>query len=241
MAAHNIPLSSEKPLVTNTSQRQAASRPALAHPPVSNSLLDAATRAATSSKQNSQAIAAGIASTAAPLLAPVTTLASPPPLAVTTQNGVTRNNGASTPPLPATPAEPLTKQAIVTTLPSPVPAASAVLTSLATVKPGSTPEVASLPLSNLTLDSGKQAIATVTQNPAYANLIAGHYTSLAASSVQSPFMAAIPIRIEEIKPTIAIPAVNSLSQLGGQSGREGNQGLAYRQRRAYFAQLPDRY
>jgi len=53
MAAHNIPLSSEKPLVTNTSQRQAASRPALAHPPVSNSLLDAATRAATSSKQNS--------------------------------------------------------------------------------------------------------------------------------------------------------------------------------------------
>jgi hypothetical protein len=240
-AARNTPVSSENAGVTSTNKRQAASRPALAHPPVSNSLLDAATRTATSSKQNSQAIAAGMASTADPLLAPVTTLASPPTLAATSQDGIATNNGASMSPLPAEPAEPLTRETAVTTLPGPATAASAVVTSIAPVKAGSTPEVASSPLNNLTLDSGKQAIATVTQNPAYANLIAGHYTSLAASSAQSPFLAAIPIRIEEITPTIAIPAVNSLSQLGAQSGREGNPGLAYRQRRAYFAQLTDRY
>jgi len=110
-----------------------------------------------------------------------------------------------------------------------------------TITLGHSPEAANSPVSNPVTDSRSQAIVTVVQNPAYANLIAGYYTSMATSSAQSPNVAIIPIRAEEIKPAIAILAINSQAQLGGQSGRDGNPGLGYRQRRAYFSYTQDKY
>jgi hypothetical protein len=94
----------------------------------------------------------------------------------------------------------------------------------------STAEVANLPVVNPQIDSGVQAVTTIAQNPAYANLVAGNYVSMAATSAQSPSVAGTPTRLEDIKPVIAIPAITALSQLGAHSGRDGNPASGYRQR-----------
>jgi len=86
------------------------------------------------------------------------------------------------------------------------------------------------PVSNPVVDSAVQAIATVGQDPAYANLVSGNYTSIAASSAQSPSITTTPIELEEVKPVIAIPAITTLSQLGAQLGRDGNAASGFRQR-----------
>ncbi|UCV06466.1 hypothetical protein [Dechloromonas denitrificans] len=123
----------------------------------------------------------------------------------------------------------------------PATTASPLVAGNTTVTPGNSSEVANLPVSNPVTDSRSQAIVTVAQNPAYANLIAGYYKGIATSSAQSPSVAIIPIRAEEIKPPIAILPIDSQAQLGGQSGRDGNSGLGYRQRRAYFSYRQDKY
>jgi hypothetical protein len=80
---------------------------------------------------------------------------------------------------------------------------------------------------NLVIDPAAQAITTVAQNPAYANLVAGNYFSMAATSTQSPSIAPTPMRLVGIKPVIAIPAIAALGQLGAQSGRDGNSASDY--------------
>lgn len=97
---------------------------------------------------------------------------------------------------------------------------------------GSTSEIANSLTSNHVIDSAVQAVFTVAQNPAYANLVAGNYISVAAASAQSPTVAAPPIMLEEIKPAIAIPAIAALSLLGTQYGRNGNSASGYRLRAA---------
>lgn len=97
---------------------------------------------------------------------------------------------------------------------------------------GSTSEVTNSLTSNHVIDSAVQAVFTVAQNPAYANLVAGNYISVAAASAQSPTVAAPPIMLEEIKPAIAIPAIAALSLLGTQYGRNGNSASGYRLRAA---------
>jgi hypothetical protein len=104
-----------------------------------------------------------------------------------------------------------------------------------------TPEVANTLITNSQIDSGVQAVATVAQNPAYANMVAGNYVSLAAALAQSPSVITTPNRLEEIKPVIAISAISALSPLGGQSGRDGNPGAGYQQRRTNPIYLQDRY
>lgn len=110
-----------------------------------------------------------------------------------------------------------------------------------TANTSNTAEVVNMLISSSQIDSGVQAVATVTQNPAYANMVAGNYVSLAASSAQSPSVITTPIKLEEIKPAIAISAISALSPLGAQSGRDGNPPSGYRQRRVNSIYLQDRY
>jgi len=161
--------------------------------------------------------------------------------ALASQNSIASPLAATTIPSPAL-TQTLAKETVAET--SLLPATTTtttVVASNATAPPVSTPEVSNSPVSNFIVDSGTQAVVTVAQNPAYANLIAGYYTSMAASSAQPPTATIIPIRPGEIQPAIAISAINSLSQLGGQSGRDGNPGMGYRQRRSYFSYVQDRY
>jgi hypothetical protein len=96
----------------------------------------------------------------------------------------------------------------------------------------STAEVVNSPVVNPMVDSAVQAVTTVGQNPAYANLVAGNYVRMAASSAQSPSVTATPMRFEEIKPVIAIRSITALTQLGAQNEGNGNPSSGYRQRPA---------
>lgn len=113
-----------------------------------------------------------------------------------------------------------------------VVAASNTTSPATTVSSRNAAEVVNAPIRNSRIDSGAQAFATVAQNPAYANLVAGHFASLAASATQSPAVMTTPNRLEEIKPVIAISAISALTALGAQSGRDGNPAFGFRQRRA---------
>lgn len=84
------------------------------------------------------------------------------------------------------------------------------------------------------MDSAAQALSTVALDPAYANLVAGKYAGMAASSAHSPSVAVAPMRLEEIKAVIAIPAITALGSLDAQSGRDGNPSSGYRQRSPAF-------
>jgi hypothetical protein len=65
------------------------------------------------------------------------------------------------------------------------------------------------------VDSGNQAMATIAGNPAYANLVAGLYVSVAASYSPPTNVVTKPSNLEEIKPVIAIPVVGELTQYTG--------------------------
>jgi hypothetical protein len=94
----------------------------------------------------------------------------------------------------------------------------------------STAEITAALVNNSTVDSGIQAVAIVAQNQAYANMVAGYYVSTAAASAQPPSITIVAVRIQDVQPVIAISAVGSLTQLGAQSGRDGNPPTGYRQR-----------
>ena len=115
---------------------------------------------------------------------------------------------------------------------TPVSPTNIVATSSATTNsPSAISEVVNSPARNTTTDSAMQAIDTVTQNPAYANLIASQYVGMAASMAQPPSVNTPTIRLEEIKPVFAIPAITALSKLGAESDHDGNPALGYRQRK----------
>jgi hypothetical protein len=115
---------------------------------------------------------------------------------------------------------------------TPVTPTNVVATSNATTNsPSAISEVVNTPARNTTTDSAMQAIDTVTQNPAYANLVASQYVVMATSMAQPPSVNTPTIRLEEIKPVFAIPAITALSKLGAESDHDGNPALAYRQRK----------
>ena len=115
---------------------------------------------------------------------------------------------------------------------TPATAANVVATSSTTTNsPSAISEVVNTPARNTTTDSAMQAVVTVAQNPAYANLVASQYVGMAASMAQPPSVNTPPIRLEEIKPVFAIPAITALSKLGAESGHDGNPALGYRQRK----------
>jgi hypothetical protein len=109
------------------------------------------------------------------------------------------------------------------TTPLPAPTTNAVAASNALSNSvNSTAEISISQPDNPLIDATAQAVSTVAQNPAYANLVAANYVNTAVSSAQSPSVATTPIRFEEIEPVIAIPALAMLSRLGAQTGRDGS-------------------
>ena len=182
---------------------------------------------------NATATAAGLASTAANLLQTNREAAS-------AENGIepSRNEVAKTDASAALPSVPsslpsMTENYIGSTSTTPTTTPNIVAAVNTTMNtPSSTPEVLNLPAGSLPIDSAVQALSTVAQNPAYANLVAVNYVGMANSSAQSPLMLAASKPLEEIKPVIAISAIAAPTQLGAQSGRDGNPALGYRQRNA---------
>jgi len=131
--------------------------------------------------------------------------------------------------------QPIANEFSAVTNTTPATTASVVSTSnTITNNLSSTSKVANSLVGNPAFDSVVHAVTTAAQNPAYANLVAQNYASVAASSVQSPSVTAPPMRLEDIKLVISIPAITALSQLGAQYGRDGNPAWGNRQRAAIF-------
>ena len=159
--------------------------------------------------------------TAAFAISSVTDLAQP--VSTTSKQNVIKTDGATTLPLLTPQPLPITNEpAAVTSITPATTTSVAVASNTATSSLGNNAEIANSPVVNPVIDPVAQAVTTVAQNPAYANLVAGNYVSMAASSTLSPSVVPAPIRLVEIKPVIAIPAISALGQLGAQSGRDGN-------------------
>lgn len=153
------------------------------------------------------------------------------PVVTTSKDKASETDRAAT--LPSVTPLPITNASatVASTLPATV--SNVVAASNATTNsPIRSAEAVNRPVLNPEIDAAVQAVITVAQNPAYANLVAGSYVSMAAASAQSPSATFTPMRLEEIKPIISIPAITALSQLGAQYGRDGNPSWSYRQRAA---------
>jgi len=157
------------------------------------------------------------------------------PVTTTSNDNVVKADSAATLPLLTPLPQPVTNESTAVVSATPATTANVVAASNTTTNSlGSTAEVANSPVVNPVVDADVQAVTTVGQNPAYANLVAGNYVRMAASSAQSPSVTAPPMRLEDIKPVISIPAITALSQLGAQYGRDGNPAWGNRQRAAIF-------
>jgi hypothetical protein len=152
--------------------------------------------------------------------------------ATTNKETVSKTDSVATLPSLTPTTQSVTTEPGTVTTSTPTTTTNVVATSSATTNnPSAISEVVNTPARNTTSDSAMQAVTTVAQNPAYPNLVASHYVGMAASMAQSPSVITPPIRLEEIKPAIAIPAISALSKLGAESGRDGNPALGYRQRK----------
>ena len=150
----------------------------------------------------------------------------------TSEDVVSKTDSVTSPPLLTPTAQSVTAEPSTVTSSTPATTSNVVATSLATTNsPSSISVVVNPPASNTIPDSVLQAVVTVTQNPAYPNLVAGQYVGMAASMAQPPSVIPPTIRLEEIKPVIAIPAITALSKPGAQSGRDDNPAPGYRQRK----------
>jgi len=230
---------------SNTTTDNLGSTSEVANSPVANPAFDAAVQAVTVAAQNpayANLVAQNYASVAAssplnpsvtaPPITPdeataafaissVTDLAQP--VSTTSKQNVIKTDSATTLPLLTPQPLPITNEpaAVASTTPG-TTTSVAVASNTATSSLGNNAEIANSPVVNPVIDPVAQAVTTVAQNPAYANLVAGNYVSMAASSMLSPSVVPAPIRLVEIKPVIAIPAISALGQLGAQSGRDGN-------------------
>jgi hypothetical protein len=180
----------------------------------------------------SQAIATNSARTLDDLLAANISLSKTEKAASIGEENVAKTERAATPLLPTLLTQSVAQEPVRLTSTTPATTTNVVATSNATTNSLSrTAEIVNLPAGNTTTDTTAQAVANVAQNPAYLNLVAGYYSSMAASATQPPSGNASPIRFDEVKPVNAISAITALSQLGGQSGRDGNPASGYQQRR----------
>lgn len=152
--------------------------------------------------------------------------------ATTSEETVSMTDSVATLPLLSPTIQSVTTEPGTVMTSTPATTTNVVATSSATTNsPSTISEVVNTQARNTTSNSVMQAVITVAQNPAYPNLVASHYVGMAASMAQSPSVITPPIKLEEIKPAIAIPAITALSKPGAESGRDGNPALGYRQRK----------
>jgi hypothetical protein len=151
----------------------------------------------------------------------------------TSNDNVVKTDNAATLPLVTPQPQPITITFATVASTTPATTTNVVAASnTATNSITSTAEVVNSPVVYPVVDSAVQAVTTVAQDPAYANLVAGNYVRMAASSAQSPSVTVSPMRLEEIKPVIAIRSVTALTRLDAQNEGNGNPSSGFRQRAA---------
>jgi len=127
-------------------------------------------------------------------------------------------------PVPATQPQASPTEAVTSTSTTPsateiaAPVSSAT-TATATANTSAPPVIASMPASNSIVDSSTQAISTVAENPAYANMVAGLYVSVANASTPSTSLT-MANQIDVIQPVSAVSPIGQLSEYISQFWRE---------------------
>jgi len=235
---------------SNTTTNNLSSASEVANSLVGNPTFDSVVQAVTTAAQNPASVVASSVlspsvtatpitpeeATAAFAISSITDLTqqvTTTPVTTTSNDNVVKADSAATLPLLTPLPQPVTNESTAVVSATPATTANVVAASNTTTNSlGSTAEVANSPVVNPVVDADVQAVTTVGQNPAYANLVAGNYVRMAASSAQSPSVTAAPVRLEDIKPVIAIPSITEITQLGAQYRRDGNPGSGYRQRAA---------
>jgi hypothetical protein len=135
-------------------------------------------------------------------------------------------------PSPTAPAAPTAAPLAAATSASAVTSMAAPATAPAPAANVGAATAASNPLAgNFLLNAADQALANITQNPAYAAIAASLYVSVAAYRPQDPSVMAVPDRSDTPKPPNGISALQEVDTEGQETGyqhpRGGNRARAY--------------